>query len=251
MIRFPDIGVLNFRDMGGYSAADGRRTRWKLLYRSGATPAITSADLDKVAKLRIAYNYDLRSNAERAGQPSPLSRVQGIEYQSVNHDAISTDVSKLLGSADSRASHSKSLMIAAYRRMPSEFLNAYRALFVQLEAGNTPLLFNCTYGKDRTGVAAALILAALGISHEQILEDYLLSEQRFERSCTAIRESNAAVFRDTNREVWEPLMKVDADYLTAAFDEITATFGSVSGFLTNEVQVSAASLQRLRTHLLE
>ena len=52
---------------------------------------------------------------------------------------------------------------------------AYRALFGAIRAGQTPILFHCTAGKDRTGVAAALILKALGVSREDIVEDYLLT----------------------------------------------------------------------------
>jgi protein-tyrosine phosphatase len=253
MIRFPEIsGALNFRDMGGYPAAGGRCTQWNVLYRSGTTHAMTATDVELLATYGIRHAYDLRSNTERQDHPSTLGRVQGIDYRFVDHDAIPGDIARMLRSSDARPDRSKSMMMSLYRRLPFDFRVAYRALFGHLENGDLPLVFNCTAGKDRTGVAAALILTAVGVPHELIIEDYLLSERCFDRSCEIILEGSlATLFAGVDRSIWEPLMRVHADYLSAAFDEIDRSHGSVDRYFAKELNLSESARARIRLNLLD
>jgi protein-tyrosine phosphatase len=125
-------------------------------------------------------------------------------------------------------------------------------LFGHLENGDLPLVFNCTAGKDRTGVAAALILTAVGVPHELIIEDYLLSERCFDRSCEIILEGSlATLFAGVDRSIWEPLMRVHADYLSAAFDEIDRSHGSVDRYFAKELNLSESARARIRLNLLD
>jgi protein-tyrosine phosphatase len=252
-LRFPEIGgALNLRDMGGYPAADGRRTRWNVLYRSGTTHAMTAAEVQRLMPYGVRCAYDLRSNTERHEHPSALSRLPGIDYQFVDHDALPGDIKRLFANPDCRPEHSKSMMMSAYRKIPFEFRSSFRTLFTHLENGNLPLIFNCTAGKDRTGVAAALILTAVGVPQELVVEDYLLSERSFDRSCEILLEGSlATIFTETNRDIWEPVMRVDADYLRAAFDEIDRSCGSVTRYLAEELNLSELGRERIRINLLE
>src|ERR1700737_1322728 len=150
-LRFPEfVGALNFRDMGGYLAVDGRRTRWHTLYRSGTTHAMTAADLEQLAGYGIRHAYDLRSNTERRAHPSFLSGVHGVDYRFIDHDEVTGDIARMLKQTGARPEHSISMMMSLYRRIAFDFRDAYRALFAQLEQGHLPLVFNCTAGKDRT-----------------------------------------------------------------------------------------------------
>jgi protein-tyrosine phosphatase len=253
MIRFPEIpGVLNFRDLGGYPAAGGRCTRWNVLYRSGTMHAMTATGVQQLTTYGIRHAYDLRSNSERQDRPSTLSQLQGVDYRYDDHNAIPGDIARMIRNSDARADLSKSMMVSLYRRLPFDFRNAYRTLFGHLENGSLPLVFNCTAGKDRTGVAAALILRAVGVPHELIIEDYLLSERCFDRSCEIILEGSAAtLFAGVDREIWEPLMRVHADYLNAAFDEIDRSYGSVDRYFTDELNVSESARERIRLNFLD
>jgi protein-tyrosine phosphatase len=222
-----------------------------VLYRSGTTHAITAADVERLATCGIRHSYDLRSNAERQDYPSTLSRAQDINYRFVDHDAIPGDITRMLRKPDAGPDHSKSMMMALYRRLPFDFRKAYRTLFEYLENGDLPLVFNCTAGKDRTGVAAALILTAVGVSHEVIIEDYLLSQRCFDRSCEIILEGGfAASFTGVDREIWEPVMRADADYLDAMFDEVNRSYGSVDGYLSQELNLLESARDRIRSNLL-
>jgi protein-tyrosine phosphatase len=252
-IRIPRLeGALNFRDLGGYSAADGRSVRWKTLYRSGTTHAMTRNDVASLESSGIRYAYDFRSNNERRHYPTRLTDIAQLTYRFRDHDRLPGDIKRLLSSPDARADRSRQLMISTYRQLPYEFEDAFRSLFQYLSNGDLPLVFNCTAGKDRTGVAAALVLSALGVERETILEDYMLTEQFFEQSCDLmLGTGGAGLFSKVDRAVWEPLMQVHPDYLNAMFDQLQESHGSVERYLQEQLGVDREHIQRMRTHLLD
>jgi protein-tyrosine phosphatase len=252
-IRVPELaGALNFRDMGGYATGEGRLVRWHKLYRSGTTHALLEADLAELGNRGIRYAYDLRSNHERREYPNRLASISNIHYSFQEHEEVPGDIRRLLGSAQVSVADSRRMMIGLYRQLPYTSLDAYRSLFAHLIAGSLPLVFNCAAGKDRTGVAAALILSALGVPFETILEDYLLTNQFFARSCEILLQGKAAnVFASLDRQIWEPLMRVDAEYLQSTFDELNTAHGSVEQYLSTRLGVGKVELKQLRSHLLE
>jgi protein-tyrosine phosphatase len=213
---------------------------------------MTTPDLEQLAKFGIRHVFDLRSNVERRIHPSQLSDFNDISYRFVDRDEIPGDITKILRKSDTQPEESKSLMKLLYRRLPFDFQDAYRALFELLEKGDLPLIFNCTAGKDRTGVAAALILSALGVRREEIFEDYLLSQACFDQSCNIVlRGPLGNLFAGVDRVIWEPIMRVDATYLGAMFEEIDHLFGSIDQYLTRVLRVSDASRERIRSNLLD
>jgi protein-tyrosine phosphatase len=251
--RFPKlVGALNFRDMGGYPAQGGRHTRWNTLFRSGSTHEFTAEDVQQLGYMGIRFAYDLRSNGERADQPSAFMAIEAVQYRFLDHDRLPGNVSKTLAQIGSRSEDTTAVMISMYRRLPFEFRAGFRALFLHLAEGDLPLVFNCTAGKDRTGVAAALMLATLGVPREVIVEDYLASEQCFERNCEVVfRGHLGKLFKGVDREVWEPVMRAKKEYLDAMFDQIALSYGSVEGYLVRELGISANTHELIRHNLLE
>jgi len=251
--RLPALeGALNFRDLGGYPAADGRRVRWRMLYRTGTTHALTREDLRHLEALGIRYAYDFRSNAERCQHPTRLTELAGIEYRCRDHDSVPGDIRRLLSRPDARPDESHRLMIDLYRNLPYELAGAYGDWFAQLAAGRVPSVFNCTAGKDRTGVAAALLLHALGVPRDAVLADYMETRRFYDRSCELIlTRENMALFSTAERRVWETLMAVHEDYLGAMFERLAETHGSVEAYLDEALGVDAAACERLRSLLLE
>lgn len=252
-VRVPDFaGALNFRDMGGYATVDGRSVRWNRLYRSGTTHALTPEDLQRVAAMGIRHVHDLRSDSERANHPNRLSGLANVDTWFRSHERIPGDFRRLLLRTDARPERSRELMIAVYRDLPYDFRDAYRELFLSLADGHTPLVFNCSAGKDRTGVAAALLLTALGVPRDIILEDYLLSERFYEPCCRMmLRGKDEALFRGIPPEIWEPVMHTDAAYLGAMFERLESAHGSTMHYLSEELGVDAVVIDGLRAHLLE
>jgi protein-tyrosine phosphatase len=251
--RIPPLdGALNFRDLGGYPAAGGRRVRWMTLYRSGTTHALTPRDVAFLETLGIRCAVDFRSNLERRQHPTRLTQLPGIDYRFRDQEGVPGDIRKLLSTPGARPEESHRLMIDLYRSLPLELAGAYGELFAQLAAGNLPLVFNCTAGKDRTGVAAALLLDALGVPRDEVLADYMATGQFYEKSCELIlTEQNMALFPCADRGVWEPLMRVHEDYLGAMFERIDATHGGVAAYLEARLGIDDGVLERLHATLLE
>jgi protein-tyrosine phosphatase len=255
-VRFPEFeGALNFRDLGGYRTADGRTIRWNRLYRSGTTHRMTSGDLLEVAARGIRYAFDLRSNSERKRHPNLLRGIAAMDYRFRDHERLPGDLlglMQLLRQAGARPEGSRAVMLSLYRGLPYEFRDAYRDLFNHLAEGHLPLVFNCSAGKDRTGVAAALVLTALGVPREVIAADYLLTERFFDPCCELmLQDGGYTYFAGVERVLWEPIMRADRAYLDAMFDQLTAAHGSADAYLADELQIDAAMLDRIRSHLLE
>jgi len=221
-----------------------------MLYRSGTTHALSAADLKVISDAGIRYAYDLRSNMERAAYPSRLTRIAHLRYRFRDHEKLPGNFKHLFAPAIGGAEHSRRMMLSMYRQIPTEFRSALLALFRHLVEGDVPVVFNCTAGKDRTGVAAALILAALGVPRDAILEDYLLTTEFFDQTCEALID-DGGLFTGIAREVWEPIMRVYPEYLNAMFDELDASHGSVTGYLETQLGIDQFALERLRDTLLE
>ncbi len=245
-------GGLNFRDMGGYAAADGRTVRWNCLYRSGTTHDMTTEELRVLAAKGIRYAHDLRSNAERELHPNRLSGLAGVEYWCRNHDQLSGDLVRLMGQPNVQAEQGREAMLTLYRDLPYDFRDAYRELFMSLADGRLPLVFNCSAGKDRTGVAAALVLTALGVPRVSIVEDYLLTEQCYEQLCQMlIRRDGTEGLTNPASAIWESMLRADAAYLGAMFEQLEAAHGTAERYLSDELGVDTLVIERLRGHLLE
>ena len=250
--RFLSItGSHNLRDMGGYLADDGRHVRWLTLFRSGVMDRISDSDCAKIRRLGLAVIYDLRANHERARHPTRWHESDSIEYHSRDYEQSVGALDDLITLGGVGADAFTGLILEAYRELPFEQADSYRELFRLLIAGNVPLLFNCTAGKDRTGIAAALILSALGVSRETIELDYSLTDLVLDK-LTAIltRDPRYAKLGARPREHYLPLLRADPEYLTVAFEEIERRHGTVTQYLDDVLGVGERETAALRDLLL-
>lgn len=240
----------NFRDLGGYPAADGRHIRWGVLYRSGATPVLTDADLAQIQALGLKDMIDLRTSEERSLAPT---RIQGVRYA-----AFSYSLTALMGNQVPNDAGS------IYIKFPTLLMPQLRMLFHTLLADEGPLVYNCSAGQDRTGFATAMLLSALGVSRDLIYSDYLLSmtyrhpEFEMPKLDPAAQTNNpiaayyARVQQDPNYR--KPTRLLDANerpLLQSSFTEIESRWGSVENYLAKEIGVEPADLARLRDEYLE
>lgn len=248
----PLQGGRNFRDMGGYPAADGRQVRWGQLFRSGSMAHLTAADHEHLSRLGIRSICDLRNNREREREPTrwlhgPEPRMYARDY-GMHSGKLAADG---LSPADAR-----DLMLGFYEELPYSHAESYRALFAELLAGHTPLLFNCSAGKDRTGVAGALVLSALGVPREIIVADYALTETLLDYDALVRQigaEKVAVGFERVSQlapEIRRVIMRSEPAYLEAGFAAIETNDGSVNAYLEKQMGVGAAEMQTLRDLLL-
>jgi protein-tyrosine phosphatase len=167
----PLQGGRNFRDLGGYRAAEGRQVRWGHIYRSGVMAGLTTADMTYLSDLGIQAICDLRSRQERAAEPNPFLNDPSPEVIGTDYDMM--DTSGLM-KATNRADAINALA-DTYLRVIEVLTPQYTDIFARLLRREI-LAFNCSAGKDRTGIAAALILSVLGAAREAIVADYALTE---------------------------------------------------------------------------
>lgn len=242
----------NFRDIGGYPAAGGKQVRWGRIYRSGATPLLTDADLGTVRSLGLVAMVDLRSDEERQLAPT---RIDGVPYHAVGYSM------RALMPAGAAAIRNGG---AVYRGMPALLAPQLRVVFDLLKRDVGPIEYNCSAGQDRTGFVTAMVLSALGTPRDVIVADYLQSTRlrRPEWEMTAVDPAlfpgNVAAqmfaMARTNPAYAKPQPLVEADgtpFLLSALDEVEKRYGSVEGYLAREIGVSAADLARLRAAYTE
>lgn len=239
-------GGSNFRDLGGYATGEGGHVREGMIYRSAAMSRFTPADFATVRRLGIHAVYDLRSTEERAREPVSWPQdmamtVLSDEYR-LNLDTLTTP----LRQPGVDAARARAAMTAFYREIPFTYAGAYRRLFAQLLAGNAPLVFNCSAGKDRTGVAAALLLTALGVPRETVIADFLQSSRHFRYQSDREEPAQAKFWEAMPPGVLDAVAGVDRAYLEAAFDAIERRPGGLDAYYARELGLSPADMAALR-----
>ncbi len=238
---------INLRDIGGHPAANQRRVKRGLLYRSAALGKLTTDQAASVAELRLRAIVDLRHNAERAANPTPWEDLGRPNYWAVDHDVSRRGgLDDLLADTALTAEAARQLMVGVYQEMPYQQIEGLRLLFLTAARGEGPVLFHCTSGKDRTGVAAALILSVLGVPGEEIITDYLATLNFDILASPAYRHSPP-----DRLEALRPIYTVRPEYLDAMFDAIEARDGSVENFLCGTVKIPPVELGNLRDFLTE
>lgn len=176
---------INFRELGGYLTEDGRKIKWHKLLRCGSMAQLTKNDVDYLDQYGVRYIIDLRSPEE--SNYSPDKYPDKAQYFQDTVYPFSFSLFKNLGIINNmrlgasntdfgRQTYLQMLLDphaqAAYRKM-------FNVLLENDKEGES-VVFHCTAGKDRTGVAAFLILSALGVSEKQIVEDYLYTNLFFD-----------------------------------------------------------------------
>jgi protein-tyrosine phosphatase len=257
----PLQGGRNFRDLGGYRTADGSAVKWGQLYRSGVMNGLTDADNAYLRGLGITQICDFRSSEERADEPTRYEALGTVAYNAIDYtDATSSQLRDVFTSPDLSGTKVRDAMIGLYGGMTERFEPQYKDMFARLVAGKAPLAFNCSAGKDRTGIAAALVLSALGVPRATILEDYALSDKVVDYEAAYQAQGNAPAAKEDGpyaflaklpADVRAPLLKSDPAYLEAAFKQIETKYGSVDAYLEQRLGVGAAEMTAMRAQYLE
>jgi protein-tyrosine phosphatase len=247
MARHPDRvlrlqGASNFRDLGGYPGHGGRPVRWRRVFRSDHLASLTESDHETLATLELAKALDFRGIGERAATPF---RLPGVEHHWLPIEptvALRTQEMIARGEAVTSTVMAR-LMRDLYRGFVNDQAARYAEFFDHLLDADGPLVFHCTAGKDRTGFAAALLLLALGVPRDLVMQDYLLSNELFRHPPIAADNPLA----DALRVVW----RVDAGFLAAALDAIDADHGGVDRYLQQRLGLNQAALHALAQAYLE
>ena len=254
--QLPFAGGNNFRELGGYRADEGKTVKWGQIYRGFPTGRLTTeADRARLDGLGLRLILDLRSGVEAAKLPdyvpdgARLVQICGLRDASGQEINFSpNDIQRLVQNAPAGTN----LTQLIYRQMLTGN-KAFKELFRALEAGETPILFHCTAGKDRTGVAAMLILLALGASDETICADYARTNLcRAAEIEKAMADHAAEIAADpAQRMRWQSSAGVDPETAPFVLRTIRQDYGSAESYLEAEYGLTPARLMRLRRMYLE
>jgi protein-tyrosine phosphatase len=217
-------GACNFRDLGGYPGKDDRAVRWRRIFRSNHLGHLTDADIEVLRGLGLKSAFDFRGAEERTAAVCGLKEIT-VHSLPIEPTVVAALRARLAAGAVLSSADALEVMRDSYRSYVRQNTPRFRALFAHLLEDRAPLVVHCTAGKDRTGFACALILHALGVADELIAEDYLLTNRFYRRDPTASSE-----LPDDVRQV---LGSVEASFLAAAYDAISADYGDLESYFRN------------------
>jgi protein-tyrosine phosphatase len=250
----PLAGGRNFRDLGGYDTADGRQVRWGRIYRSGVMSGLTDADRAYLSSLGVKVICDLRNPQEREAEPSPFLKAGGPRVVSYEYD-MNTSLAGLQGLT------TRDQAIAAFAAAYVGFLDLltphYTDLFARLVEGDAPLAMNCSAGKDRTGMGAALVLSVLGVPRDTVLADYALTQtytppsfyrkQMAQGGATSgITAQQAQAFAKMPPEVLNIIMGSDPAVMSQALSQIDRKYGGPIALAKSRFGLSDGKIATLR-----
>ena len=259
-------GVDNARDLGGLPAAPGYRIKKRRLMRSGDLHDATAEDMRQLIDMHdLEYVIDLRTTSEIEREPDPKPLMHGIEYEHLS--VVSEGVVGLGGVSVWSITHDLKLA----REFTAHPFKKFEDLYSQAVLGELGItaydtllhgllnvdeggavLWHCTQGKDRTGIAAILIEYCLGVSMENIRKDYLATNLTvkgwMEHMARTLGRVNLALGFDKAVEAYAYANTCYFDYVMKIFNDI---FGGLDAYIEKTLHFSQGEQQQLREMYLE
>jgi protein-tyrosine phosphatase len=255
--RLPLEGATNFRDLGGYRASDGRYVRWGLVYRSGQLVNLTARDYEYLDRLGIRLVCDVRTESERLAAPTHWGgKLPEFLKAPMGEDRDVTRRQEQLRQRLSSPSAQTLNTPGRYDTYVAAYAGQYGAILRRLAAGDLPALEHCSAGKDRTGIFSAILLTALGVPREVVMQDYLLTNQ-----CLLGPDSIEKTRADLQKLLGlsqlpdaaavRAIMTARSETLESALDTINRNYGSFAGYLKQGLRLEDSDVAALRERLLE
>ena len=234
--HLPMEGGYNFRDLGGFRTKEGRYTKWGKLFRADELSNLSGSDLKYLTSIPIASVIDFRAQAEARRSPDKLPPTVQFTYPiAITPGNLSTEgiqANLLKANIDSHMKHMNRLLVS-----DPACVRAFRIFFAIVQNNlSAPLIFHCSAGKGRAGMAAALVLFSLGVDEETVMEDYLTSK-------IYLSDKYDAFIAKYPRA--ESIFTVKRMFLQAGINQIKRDHGSIMNFLTKELKVDIVRMRRL------
>ncbi len=244
--RVPFEGVTNFRDLGGYPSTDGGRTRWGRVFRSDALHRLTPEDLRRYERLGLNSVFDLRGDLERERYPNPFPSVQMALVSGAASEAALPGTSV----AGQDAIDGERRLRQTYRGLLANAAEVFGRLLTALaDPGSLPAVFHCTGGKDRTGLAAALLLELLGVPRRLVLDDYELTS-RFRLRPHQTDSYERLLAMGMGPEAAGAVLGTPRWAMAETLRELDDHYRGARAYLVGPAGMAAPTVDRLRTLLL-
>jgi protein-tyrosine phosphatase len=220
------LDTFNLRDLGGYRTDDGRRVKWRTLFRGAALHRLAGTDLEVVRGLGLRTAIDLRTGGELTAHGAYPTDVLPARFHHLPMIDRIWDLEEAFAEATPAPER---YLMARYREMLDEGA-ATIATAVELlsRPESLPAVVYCAAGKDRTGVLAALVLDAVGVRRSEIVDDYHLSKARVERIRARALAAGHASAMDSQPPAF---MQAPAEAMALLIDWIQAEFGGSAAYL--------------------
>ncbi len=235
----------NVRDMGGYVSGE-KHIRWGQVFRSGEFNGMNGQDSTRFCKLGIKTIIDLREADEVAQLPMPScgARLVSIPISLENRESIPD----LIREGKMRKRDALLYMQDQYLNFMDRYSEQFaEALSMFENPDNYPILFNCSFGKDRVGYLAMLLLSAIGVPEETILSDYTLSSGNISTSQV---DSLARELDTEGQEAFTVILSSPEAMLTPTLLKIKKEYGSMDNFLTKKMHLTEEKRKKIKDILL-
>lgn len=247
--------LINFRDFGGYKTRDGRRVKKDTFYRGGSYRDLTPEDREYIQSLNIQHLFDYREEHELESD-----EMRSTFAKNVHNSSASAHLNNLHQGSDGEERKEDEVLVLSsenmkdfYRVLP--FGNpGYKEMFDVLvqDENATPFLHNCTAGKDRTGVASALILIALGVHSKIAISDYMKSMNAYEQVYKNELRRNVGKVKEEGELIYRvPGLVVMPEYIETALDAILEKYGTYEKYFEEEYGMTQEILDTLRDRYTE
>ncbi|OMD60996.1 MULTISPECIES: tyrosine-protein phosphatase [Paenibacillus] len=246
----PFKGILNFRDMGGYTTLDGRRVKRGLFFRSAELTGMTEQDVELFQSLGIKTIFDYRGVEEVRLKPDPV--IPGVNNISIPAlvEEVPGDMRDVVGS-EFLKHFTADFLANMYLNMAFNNPSYKRLMETIMLPDQYPILHHCAGGRDRTGVGSAFIFLALGVPKETIVEDYLISNLTLAPMNEQIK---AQVSQHLSPEEVDKVMaslELRREFMEAIFSAIDERYESIEAFLEQEFAITAEKREQLQVFCLE
>jgi len=244
----PMQGLFNFRDLGGYYNIDGQQTRWGKIYRSSSLTRTTVQDSRILNNLGIRTIIDFRSNTERREAPAKYFAVNNF-YLPLRGNPYNIFFDRIL-SGEMRVGDVRVYaqdMLAFLLTNNSDYFT--KMFDILLDINNYPVLVECSMGSERSGIAAALILAAIDVDMDQIISDYMLSNELLDFNSLVF---NSDIFaRDEDiQETFTALVRVHKSSIIYSFSNILKDYGTLDNYFKTVLTLTPDKRKKLKEILL-
>lgn len=253
----PFENIYNFRDFGDYATRSGGHIKPRRLFRSAHLSSASEADLSQIRELGIRTIADLRHRPERDRQPNrwPADHA-AVTITNAEADDKSDPDAMAPHEAFTKytlqeADQAREYMMNSYRTRPDDpgFRHSFSQTLKTMARTGEPVLIHCAAGKDRTGTLAALILGALDVDMDTVMDDYMLTMQAIDIDALlspAAKAMSQRYERALSPEILRPLFIVEPDYLQASLE----TIGDMERYLSSALDITPAERDALRAHYL-
>lgn len=253
-IDFKEInGAVNFRDIGGDHSSGLAMVRSLCIFRSGRLSSLSAEDISVLSGLSLRAIFDLRSRREREADPTGWTGL-GVEIH-VFRPGHKRRLVDMAADYPATVAGAEALMLDFYAELPRTMAHVFGEILQRIANGAFPCIIHCSAGKDRTGMAVALLLSALGCDRETILADYAASSRarQLEGAMvrSMIRDPSVARFREQYpTDALAVMTAARPEYLLSALNAIEREYGGMNAYLA-AIGVDETVMGRLRAQLLE